>query len=45
MSSLNEGVEFEGLDVYVDTFGAGLGFDSSLGSHQHKCPLENGGRV
>lgn len=38
MSSLIECVGFEGPDVYVDTFGVGLGFDGSLGSHRHKGP-------
>ena len=39
MSSLNECIGFEIREIYVDTFGSGLGFHGSLGSHQRKDPL------
>ena len=39
MSSLNECIGFEIREIYMDTFGSGLGFHGSLGSHQRKDPL------
>lgn len=39
MSSLNKCIGFEVPEIYVDTFGSGLGFHGSLGSHQRKGPL------